>query len=167
MSYAVITRSNILHISLQSECEPTNDTPYLVLTGELWDVFCEDFQKTIDRVITAVRCIFIRPGKGLLLILGAWLYYRKWLTHWGRDNMPAIFEDYIFKCIFLNENPRISIHISLKFVPKGPINNNPSLVQIIAWRRAGDKLLSEPMMSTSLTNICIIRPHWLRNHPHW
>ena len=29
----------------------------------------------------------------------------------------------IFKCIFLNENFKILIKISLKFVPKGPINN--------------------------------------------
>ena len=34
--------------------------------------------------------------------------------------------------------------ISLKFVPKGPINNNPALVQVMAWRRPGDKPLSEP-----------------------
>ena len=45
------------------------------------------------------------------------------------------FADDTFKRIFLNENVRISIKISLKFVPKGPINNNPSLVQIMAWRR--------------------------------
>ena len=45
------------------------------------------------------------------------------------------------------------IKISLKFVPKGPINNIPSLVQIMAWRRPGDKPLSEPMMA-SLTHIC-------------
>ena len=38
------------------------------------------------------------------------------------------FADDTFKCIFLNENARISIEISLKFVPKGPINNIPSLV---------------------------------------
>ena len=37
-----------------------------------------------------------------------------------------------FKCIFLNENIWISIKISLKFVPKGPINNIPALVQIMA-----------------------------------
>ena len=48
------------------------------------------------------------------------------------------FADDIFKRIFLNKNVRISIKISLKFVPKGPINNNPSLVQIMAWRRSGD-----------------------------
>ena len=36
--------------------------------------------------------------------------------------------------------------ISLKFVPKGPIDNIPALVQIMAWRRPGDKPFSEPMM---------------------
>ena len=34
----------------------------------------------------------------------------------------------IFKCIFLNENVLISIKISLKFVPKGQINNIQALV---------------------------------------
>ena len=36
--------------------------------------------------------------------------------------------------------------ISLKFVPKGPIDNNPALFQIMAWRRIGDKPLSEPIL---------------------
>ena len=49
------------------------------------------------------------------------------------------FSDDTFKRIFLNENVRISIEISLKFVPQGPINNIPALVQIMAWRRLGDK----------------------------
>ena len=56
------------------------------------------------------------------------------------------FPDDIFKCIFLIENVWISIKIPLKFVPKGPINNIPALVQIMAWRRPGDKPLSEPML---------------------
>ena len=34
----------------------------------------------------------------------------------------------------------------MKFVPKGPINNIPALIQIMAWRRPGDKPLFEPMM---------------------
>ena len=37
--------------------------------------------------------------------------------------------------------------ISLKFVPKGPINNIVALVQKMAWRQSGDKPLSEPMMA--------------------
>ena len=68
------------------------------------------------------------------------------------------FADDIFKCIFLNENVSIAIKISLKFVPKGPINNNLALVQIMAWRRPGDKPLSEPMMVSLPTHICVTRP---------
>ena len=49
------------------------------------------------------------------------------LTYWGRDN-GRHFPDDIFKCIFLNENVLISIKISLKFVPKGQINNIQFLV---------------------------------------
>ena len=38
-------------------------------------------------------------------------------------------------CIFMNENVWIPIEISLKFVPKGSINSNPALFQIMAWHR--------------------------------
>ena len=68
------------------------------------------------------------------------------------------FADDTFKRILLNENVRISIKISLKFVPKGPINNIPALVQIMAWRRSGDKPLSEPVIVSLLTHICVTRP---------
>ena len=47
----------------------------------------------------------------------------------------------------MNEKFCILIRISLKFVPKGPINNIPALVQIMAWRRPGDEPLSEPMLT--------------------
>ena len=50
---------------------------------------------------------------------------------------------------------------SLKFVPKCPINNIPALVQIMAWRRPGDKPLSEPVMVSLLTHICVTRPQWV------
>ena len=70
------------------------------------------------------------------------------------------FPDDIFRCIFLNENIWIAINISLSFIPKGPIDNIPALVQIMAWRRTGDKPLSEPMMVSLLTHICVTRPQW-------
>ena len=57
---------------------------------------------------------------------------------WRQNGRP--FVDNTFKRIILNEKVGISIKISLKFIPKDPINNNPSLVQIMAWRRPGDKL---------------------------
>ena len=85
------------------------------------------------------------------------------LTQWGRDKMDAISQTTFFKCIFLNENVWISIKISLKFVPKGPINNVPTLVQIMAWCRPGDKPLSEPMMVNLPTHICVPRPQWVKN----
>ena len=72
------------------------------------------------------------------------------------------FADDTFKHIFLNENVRISIKISLKFVPKGPINDIPALVQIMAWRPPGDKPLSEPMMVRLPTHICVTRPQWIK-----
>ena len=72
------------------------------------------------------------------------------------------FPDDTFKRIFLNENIRISIKISLKFVPMGPFNNNPALVQIMAWRLSGDKPLSEAMMVSLLTHTCVTRPQWVK-----
>ena len=86
------------------------------------------------------------------------------LTYWGPRRNEQHFTDDIFKRIFFNKNVWILIKISLKFVPKGPINNIPSLVQIMAWRRSGDKPLSEPMMVSSPTHICVTRSQWV-NRP--
>ena len=69
------------------------------------------------------------------------------LTHWPLDKMAANLADNIFNRIFLNENAWISIKISLKFVPKGPIDKKPELVQVMGCRRTGDKPLSEPMLT--------------------
>ena len=84
-------------------------------------------------------------------------------TLWPRQD-DRLFPDDIFKRIFLDENVRISIKISLKFVPKGQINNIPALVQIMVWRRPGDKPLSEPMMVSLLTNTCVTRPQWVNTY---
>ena len=56
--------------------------------------------------------------------------------------MAAVLTYNIFKCILLNK-----IKISLKFIPRSPIDNEPALVQVMAWRRIGDKPLSEPMLT--------------------
>ena len=65
------------------------------------------------------------------------------------------FADDVFKCIFLNKNIWISHKISLKILTKVQINNTPALVQILAWRRSGVKPLSESMMFSLLTHICV------------
>ena len=72
----------------------------------------------------------------------------------------------IFNCILLNENVWVMIENPLKFVPTGPINNIPALVQIMAWCRPGDKPLSEPMLVSLPTHICVTRPQWV-NHDFW
>ena len=71
------------------------------------------------------------------------------------------FADDIFTCNFFNENCCILIKFSLKYIRKGPIDQNPALVQIMAWRRSGDKPLSEPMMISLPTHICVTRPQWV------
>ena len=52
--------------------------------------------------------------------------------------------------------------ISPKFVLMGPIENNTSLVQIMAWRRPGHKPLSWPMTVRLPTHICATRPQWVK-----
>ena len=69
------------------------------------------------------------------------------LTHLPLDKMAAILEDDNFKCIFLNQNDRIPIRISLKFVSRSPIDNITALFLLMAWCRPGDKPLTEPMLT--------------------
>ena len=71
--------------------------------------------------------------------------------------MAAILADGIAKSIVLNENYRIPNQIALKFVPKGPIDNKPAMVWIMAWRRKGDKPLSQPMLTRFTDASCGIR----------
>ena len=61
--------------------------------------------------------------------------------------MTAILADDIFKYIFLNENDRILIQISLKYFTRSPIDYKAALVEVMAWRRKGAKPLPEPIMT--------------------
>ena len=69
------------------------------------------------------------------------------LTHLPLNKMADTFVDDIFKLIFLNENIRISIRISLKFGPRCSSASKTALVQVMAWHRTGDKPLSELMLT--------------------
>ena len=86
----------------------------------------------------------------------------RWVNSLRPRQNGRLFADDTFKRIFLNENITISTKNSLKFVPKGLINNIPALVLIMAWRRPGEKPLSEPMLVKSLTHICVTRPQWVK-----
>ena len=85
------------------------------------------------------------------------------LPHLPMEINARHFADDIFWCIFVNEKFCILIKFSLKFVPNGPIDNNPALLQIMAWRRIGDKPFSEPMLTDSLTCICGTRGRWVKS----
>ena len=131
-----------------------------------------------------LSCLITKKFRGTMHIYRGWLtnYARIW--HWPdypptpptpppppphptpRQNSHHLTDD-IFICIFMNEYIWISIKISLKYVPEGTVNNNQALVQIMAWRRPGDKLLSEPMMVMLPTHIWVTRPEWVNNPPHW
>ena len=89
------------------------------------------------------------PQMAYELLIQNTTYFWFYVWHIEAETTGRHFADYISKCIFLNENTSISINISLKFVPEGRINNIKALVQIMAWRRLGDKPLSEPMMISS------------------
>ena len=83
------------------------------------------------------------------------------LTLWCRHKTATISQTFY-------ENVLLAIKISLKFVPKGPKNNIPSLVHIMDWRRPCDKPLSEPMMVRLQTHTWVTRPRWVNSwHMPW
>ena len=73
----------------------------------------------------------------------------------GRDKIDAISYTKIFKCICFNGN---AIKIPLKFVPKGPVNNVPALLQIMFRQQPGDKPLNEAMVVRFPMYIFVTRP---------
>ena len=71
----------------------------------------------------------------------------------------------IFQTTFWNWFSSMKMYeyrLKCHFAPSGQINNIPALVQIMAWRRPGDKPLSETMMVSLLTHICVTRPQWVK-----
>ena len=126
-----------------------------------------DTYKKMERNFDEHKVISIQENKSetvcwqIVVIL-----FQSWCVNTLRTRQNGRrFADDTFKRIFVNKNVRIFIEISLKFVPKVPINNIPALVQILAWRRSGDKPLSEPMMVSLLTHICVTRPQSVNEAP--
>ena len=92
-----------------------------------------------------------------------WPWTCWWSVNTLRPRQDGLyFVDDVLKCIFLNENMWISLKSPLKFIPRGPFNNIPALVQIMACRRPGNKPLSESMLVFVPTHICVTRPQWVK-----
>ena len=91
--------------------------------------------------------------------------YTSALTHWGRDKMDAISQTTVSSAFSYMKMYELRLKFQWRLFLKGPINNIPALVQIMAWRRPGDKPLSEPMMVRLPTHICDTRPQWVKTSP--
>ena len=74
--------------------------------------------------------------------------------------MSAIFQTTFSNAFSWMQMYEFRLTISPKFVPEGPINNIPALVQIMTWCRQGDRPLSEPMLVRLSTHGCVTRPQW-------
>ena len=112
-----------------------------------------------DRDVNSSLSVMLSQGQIFEYQLNNAIVIRTTVSRVTIDSTPERngphFPDGIFKHIFLNENAKMSIKISLKFVPNGLSNNIPELVHITAWHRPGDKPLSEPMMVNILAHICV------------
>ena len=113
----------MLSAKLQSFCHSSNELSqhiYIILWRHEW----HPYDSTMGKLWTINYDYSSRPDQN------------------GRH-----FADDTFNRILMNEIFSISIPNSLKFVPKGPIDNKGALVQVMAWRRTGDKPLPEPMLT--------------------
>ena len=109
----------------------------------------------------------------MLITTPQWLVYnRSHTSNWFNLSRPGQnghhFVDEMFNAIFVSENIKILINISLTFVPKTPTDYKPPLVHVTAWCRTGDKPLSELILHSSRTDIYGTREDELRNYisPH-
>ena len=80
-----------------------------------------------------------------------------WLHSWCGGSLLLTLND-IFKRNLLNEDICVLMQITLKFVPRGLIDSNLSLVPAMAWRRIGGKQLPEPV--TICSDLMLLLIHW-------
>ena len=87
---------------------------------------------------------------------------RQWLlTQGGWDKMAAIFLTTFSSAFSWMKSFVFWLRFHWSLFVKGAINNIPALVQMMTWRRPGDKPLSDPMMVSLLLHWCITRPQWV------
>ena len=87
------------------------------------------------------------------------------LTHWGRDKMTAFLQTTYLNAFSWMKMYEFRLKFHRNLFLRG-INKIPALVHIMAWRRLGDKPLSEPMMFRYATHIYVTRPQWV-NGNYW
>ena len=105
--------------------ELTKDTPYLALSGELWSVFCEYFNRNWPcyKGFLLYMEPHFSPSPCVVVIVTCPL------TCWELNKMAKHFADDIFTKISLNDDYCILIAISLKFVSCGSTDGISALAQ--------------------------------------
>ena len=76
--------------------------------------------------------------------------------------MVAIFQMTFSKGFYSMEIYKYWLGFHWILIPK--VKNTRALVQIMAWRRPGDKPLAELMMVSILPHICVLWRHWVIRH---
>ena len=119
-----------------------------ILKCVIWSIINETSKTYLSWVVNTVAADDVWASAGAVMTkFGPRIYetVTRKLTHWGRGKIAAVSQT-SFSNVFLPWKAWISIEVSQKFIPNGSINNKRALVQILAWRRTGDKPLSEPMV---------------------
>ena len=134
--------------------KPTNQ--HQVIPAPSDSQYNKSFKNSLEGISCKIIMIIIHensPKPAYSEQLMAKFIRHQWVNTLRPRQNDRHFPDNIFKCTFLK--------FSLKFVPKVPIDNILALLQIMAWRQPGDKPLSESMVLSLLTHICVARPQWL------
>ena len=131
-------------------------TPFVFFLpwGSCWSYICDICHSGVIYVTPATDiCDICGDIYGWYMALTFYIYiytYTYVHTHFTKFQLMVIltlinssppwqngrhFADDIIVCTLMNENFSILIRISMRFVPKGLINNYSALVQIMAWCR--------------------------------
>ena len=94
--------------------------------------------------------------------IGPFMLWKQYYILRARQNRRQ-FPDDSFNCILLNENIWTPMTIWLKFIPNGPINNIPALVQIMTLRQPGEKPFSEPVMAWFVDAYMLPSAQWIQS----
>ena len=131
--------------------------PSLIQYVYVYDGICTNFMRP-PRAICRINQILLSKDNLIIMMTTAFFVefkaHPKKHAHESRTFVFSVFGNWlillahdIFNCIIFNENCCILIKMLLKYIRKGPIDNIPAIVQIMARRQTGDKPLSEPMIS--------------------
>ena len=111
--------------------------------------------------LTSALALLLKCCQGLSL---EGLSHQCWLIRPPWTKCPP-FSRWHFQMYFLEWKFCISSQISLKSVPKDPIDDKSALVQVMAWCQRGNKPLPETM-HTQFTKDCLILMSLCLSH-HW